>query len=117
MATRRRKHDRVYKDSVEDTPNKIAKMEMIKNQEGEDGSLSVDAYSTVMAPDSRPSQMFSVMKGCKNMEELEEMIQQRMQEKFNTKKDINGMRYYNENYCKPSEFESRINNWSWYDKI
>ncbi|KAH0745991.1 hypothetical protein KY285_007648 [Solanum tuberosum] len=55
-----------------------AEMETIETQETEDGSQSVDAYAAVMAPDHP---------GRRKIEELEERIQQRMQEKFNAQKD------------------------------
>ncbi|KAM3204717.1 hypothetical protein P3L10_028127 [Capsicum annuum] len=49
--TRKRKSGRVYKDSSEDITNKIVEMERAETQESEDGSQSVDAFTTVMGLD------------------------------------------------------------------
>ncbi|KAH0712015.1 hypothetical protein KY289_007974 [Solanum tuberosum] len=57
-----------------------AEMETIDTQ---DGSQSIDAYAAVMAPD-HPGRVRLIQR---KIEELEERIQQRMQEKFNAQKD------------------------------
>ncbi|XP_019246387.1 PREDICTED: uncharacterized protein LOC109226035 [Nicotiana attenuata] len=108
VATRKRKPDRVYKASYADTLNKIAEMERIQpTQESEDGTQSVDAFASVMAPE-HPGRL--MLYGCgvtktslkrkvgdlgpstdevmqQKLEEMEERMQQRLQEKFNAQKD------------------------------
>ncbi|KAM3383000.1 hypothetical protein P3S68_008575 [Capsicum galapagoense] len=51
MATRRRKLDRVYKDTSEEITSKIVEMERVETQESEDGTLSTDAFTTVIGTD------------------------------------------------------------------
>ncbi|KAM3248157.1 hypothetical protein P3L10_009925 [Capsicum annuum] len=111
VATRRRKPDRVYKDSSEDITNKIVEMERVETQEIEDGSQSTDAFIIVMGHD-HPNQVklfgHGVTKSLlkqkashsrlsinifdelveKRLDELEERIQQRMQKKFNAQRDV-----------------------------
>lgn len=48
VVTRERHPERLYKDSNEDTISKIAKMEEIEKEQNEDGSDSVNAFSSVM---------------------------------------------------------------------
>ncbi|XP_049382790.1 uncharacterized protein LOC125847145 [Solanum stenotomum] len=111
VATRKRKPDRVYKDSHEDTIAKIAEMERIETQQSEDVTQFVGAFTTAMGQDhpdrvrlygrrvtktllkhkqgdSGPSsQTVDNEKMQKKIEEMEERMQQRMQEKFNAQKD------------------------------
>ncbi|KAH0679054.1 hypothetical protein KY284_020139 [Solanum tuberosum] len=94
VATRKRKHDRVYKDSYEDTIAKIAEMERIETQQSENVTQSIDAFTTVMGQDhpgrgdSGPSsQTVDDEMMQKKIEEMKERMQQRMQEKFNAQKD------------------------------
>ncbi|KAM3266148.1 hypothetical protein P3L10_003142 [Capsicum annuum] len=51
VATRRRKPDRVYKDTSKEIANKIVEMERIETQESEDGTQSTDPFTTVIGPD------------------------------------------------------------------
>ncbi|KAH0661696.1 hypothetical protein KY284_026627 [Solanum tuberosum] len=48
VITRKRKPNRSYKDTDEDTTSKIAEMENIEMQQNEDGNETIDAFSSVM---------------------------------------------------------------------
>ncbi|KAM3247384.1 hypothetical protein P3L10_009151 [Capsicum annuum] len=51
MATRRRKSDRVYKDTSKEITSKIVEMERVETQESKDGTQSTDTFTTVMGSD------------------------------------------------------------------
>ncbi|KAH0741398.1 hypothetical protein KY290_034441 [Solanum tuberosum] len=48
VVTRKRKPNRSYKDTDEDTASKIAEMENIEMQQNEDGNETIDAFASVM---------------------------------------------------------------------
>ncbi|WMV53470.1 hypothetical protein MTR67_046855 [Solanum verrucosum] len=48
VVTRKRKPNRSYKDTDEDTASKIAAMENIEMQQNEDGNETIDAFASVM---------------------------------------------------------------------
>ncbi|WMV24701.1 hypothetical protein MTR67_018086 [Solanum verrucosum] len=48
VVTRKRKPNRSYKDTDEDTTSKIAEMENIEMQQNEDGNETIDAFASVM---------------------------------------------------------------------
>ncbi|PHT47984.1 hypothetical protein CQW23_12192 [Capsicum baccatum] len=75
VVTRRRKPDRAYKDTSEEITSKIVEMERVDTQESEDGTQSIDAFTTVMGPDHP---------GRKRLDKLEE----RMQQIMNAQRDV-----------------------------